>query len=270
MTGSLIANRGAAIGRRTLALMLPAAAAGIGSARADEYVAPDVVVFCEPTLQHALGEVAALWRRRSGAPVRIFAAPTALLLEQVGHGIRSDIIIGEGDAAAATALQRRLVKPETRFGGWRNHLVVAQRGAASTAAELSRASNLVTLAGAGSIALVDPPVAASGVYSQQALDALGLWDELQGHALGVVDTGEAAFLLDDGKARLAVVYVTDVAAYSGLAIVARFPNDAYPAIVYWGAQTQQVRSPRADDFASFLRQPEARERLRKAGLEVAQ
>ena len=62
MTVSLTANRGATIGRRTLALMLPAAAAGIGSARADEYVAPDVVVFCEPTLQHALGQIAALWR----------------------------------------------------------------------------------------------------------------------------------------------------------------------------------------------------------------
>jgi molybdate transport system substrate-binding protein len=269
MTGSPSVSHGATIGRRTLGLMLAAVAAA-GTARADEYIAPDVVVFCEPTLQHALGQIAALWRRRSGAPVRIFAAPTALLLEQIGHGIRSDFIIGEGEAAAETAVQRRLIKPETRFGGWRNHLVVAQRGAALAAAELSRASDLVILAGAGSIALVDPPVAVSGAYSRQALDSLGLWDGLQGHALGVVDTQEAAFLLDDGKARLAMVYATDVAAHPGLAIVARFPDDAYPAIVYWGAQTQQVRSPRADDFAAFLRRPEAQEQLRKAGLEVAQ
>jgi molybdate transport system substrate-binding protein len=269
MTRSPNAGRGATISRRILGLML-AASAAIGTARADEYIAADVVVFCEPTLQHALGQVATLWRRRGGAPVRIFTAPTALLLEQIGHGIRGDIIIGEGDAAVATALQRRLIKPETRFSGWRNRLVVAQRGAASAAAELSRASNLVTLAGAGSVAIVDPPVAASGAYSRQALDALGLWDGLQGHALGVVDTDEAAFLLDDGEARLALVYATDVAAHPGLAIVARVPDDAYPAIVYWSAQMQQVRSPRADEFAAFLRQPEAREGLRKAGLEVAQ
>jgi molybdate transport system substrate-binding protein len=265
MTGS----RGAPIGRRTLALMLMAAAA-TGTARADEYIAADVVVFCEPTLQHALGRVAALWRQRGGAPVRIFAAPTALLLEQIGHGIRSDIVVGEGETAAAAGLQRRLVKPETRFGGWRNHLVLAQRGTAPAAAELSRASNLTALAGAGSIAIVDPPVAAAGGYSRQALEALGLWDELQGHALGVVDTDEAAFLLDGGEARLAVIYASDVAAHPGLAIAARFPDDAYPPIVYWVAQTQQVRSPRAADFAAFLRQPEAQAGLRQAGLEVPQ
>jgi molybdate transport system substrate-binding protein len=269
MTRSPNAGRGATISRRILGLML-AASAAIGTARANEYIAADVVVFCEPTLQHALGQVATLWRRRGGAPVRIFTAPTALLLEQIGHGIRGDIIIGEGDAAVATALQRRLIKPETRFSGWRNRLVVAQRGAALAAAELSRASNLVALAGAGSIAIVDPPVAASGAYSRQALDALGLWDGLQGHALGVVDTDEAVFLLESGKARFAVVYASDVAAQPRLAIAARFPDGVYPPVVYWGAQTQQVRSPRTEDFAAYLRQPEAQERLRQAGLEVPQ
>ena len=132
-------------------------------------------------------------------------------------------------------------------------------------AELARASSLVTLAGAGSIAIVDPPVAAAGGYSRQALDALGLWERLQGHALGVVDTDEAVFLLDSGKARFAVVYASDVAAQPRLGIAARFPDGVYPPIVYWGAQTQQVRSPRAEDFAAFLQQPEAQERLHASG-----
>src|SRR5690349_13367338 len=118
------------IGRRSLALVL-AAVTATRAARADEYIAPDVVVFCEPTLEPVLAEIGALWRRRGGAPVRIFAAPTPLLLEQVGHGIRCDIVIGEGDAGASTALERHLIRPETRFGGWRNRLVVAQRGGTS-------------------------------------------------------------------------------------------------------------------------------------------
>jgi molybdate transport system substrate-binding protein len=268
MTASPNAPRGATIGRRTLALMLTASAA-IGTARADDDIAPDVVVFCEPTLLHALEQVGALWRRRSGVPVRIFDSPTALLLEQIGHGVRSDIIIGEGEATAAAALQRRLIKAQTRFGGWRNRLVVAQRGGAPSAASLlSRDSTLLTLADSSSIAIVDPPVAAAGAYSRQALDALGLWEGLQGHTLGVVDTDEAAFLLDGGTARLAVVYATDVVAHPGLAVAASFADDTYPPIVYWGAETQQVRSPRTDHFASFLRQAEAQETLRKSGLEV--
>src|SRR5215831_10996932 len=81
--------------------------------RAEYRVAPDVVVSCEPTLQHALSDLGAVWRKQSGIQVHIFASPTAALLEQVSHGARSDVLIGEGDSAAAGAGERHLIKPAT-------------------------------------------------------------------------------------------------------------------------------------------------------------
>ena len=62
-------------------------------AHADDKRAPDVVVFCDPTLEPALHKVGALWRSRTGVPVWIFAAPTDLLLAQVDRNARSDIVI---------------------------------------------------------------------------------------------------------------------------------------------------------------------------------
>jgi hypothetical protein len=40
-------------------------------------------------------------------------------------------------------------------------------------------------------------------------------------------------------------------------------------VTYWWAETRQVRSAHADDFAVFLRTPQAQARLRAAGLEIA-
>ena len=69
-------------------------------AHADYPVAPDVVVFCEPTLQHVVADIGALWRARTGIKVRVFTSPTPALLQQIAHHARDDVIIGEGDAEA--------------------------------------------------------------------------------------------------------------------------------------------------------------------------
>ena len=94
-------------------------------AHADDKRAPDIVVFCDPTLEPALHKVAALWRSRTDVPVLIFTAPTDLLFAQVDRNARSDIVITKGETASAAAVQRETVKPEPRFAAWRNRLVIA-------------------------------------------------------------------------------------------------------------------------------------------------
>ena len=230
-------------------------------ARADYPVAPDVVVFCEPTLQHAVVDVAALWRNETGVTVRIFTSPTWALLQQIAHHARDDVVIGEGDTTAAAATERQLIKAETLQRLWRNRLVVAALAKAGSV-------NLAALAGKAPIAIVDPPVAVAGAEGEKALQSLGLWDAVQANAVGVVDTADAAFLLEQGKVRLALVYATDAAADPSFAVAERLPDASYRPIVYWVAQTQHSLSPNAGKFIAFLHQADAQERLRTDGLEV--
>jgi len=230
-------------------------------ARADYPVAPDVVVFCEPTLQHAVADAAALWRKETGVPVRIFTSPTWALLQQISYHARSDVVIGEGDTTAAAATERQLIKAETLQRLWRNRLVVAALAKAGSV-------NLAGLVGKAPIAIVDPPVAVAGAEGEKALQSLGLWDAVQANAVGVVDTADAAFLLEQGKVRLALVYATDAAADPSFAVADRLPDAGYSPIVYWVAQTQRSLSPNAGKFIAFLHQADAKERLRADGLEV--
>lgn len=257
------------IGGLAAAAMLLAITTAGTAARADGYVAPDVVIIAEPTLEPALASVAAAWRRESGVPVHIFASPTDLLLEQIAHGVRSDIVVGEGDAALAGALTRQLVKPAPRGGGWRNRLVVARRTADRAPIALARGADLATMTGGAPLALADAPASEDGVSAKAALVSLGLWDGVGAHALGTADTADAVFLLTHGKAGAALVYATDVVAHPALAVAATVPDDAYPPVTYWWAETRQARSARTDDFEAFLEGTSARDLLGAAGLEVS-
>jgi molybdate transport system substrate-binding protein len=234
-------------------------------AHAQFVVAPDVVVYCEPTLRPVVAEIAKAWRRESDVPVRLFASPTAAILEQVGHRARADLIIGEGEAAGAAAAERHIIKPETRAPLWRNRLVVAARGKATP---LAAAADLATQLDVAPVAIVDPPVGSAGANSRAALAALGLWPKLEPHAVGVVDTADAAFLLTHGTVTFAVVYASDVATSPGFNIAAPLPDAAYPPVLYWMAETQNQLSPETAAFATFLRAAPAQQAARAAGLEV--
>jgi len=245
------------------AAVVLAVASGIGSARAEYVVAPDVVVFCDLALEHAITDAARLWRRESEVPVRVFAAPTPLLVEQVSRHIRSDLLIGEGDRTAAVAVERQALKTAPRLGLWRNRLVLARRRA-----EPPAEGALSAMLAAGPVALVDLPSAVAAVDTRQALERLGLWEGVAPNILGSPDTADAAFLLRHGKARFAVVYATDVAADSSLTKAAALPDDAYPPVTYWLAETTTILSPEAAKFEAFLTQPAAQQQLREDGLEV--
>lgn len=248
-----------------IAAFILAAIGTAGSSRADDYP-PEVVVFCEPTLTHALGDAAQLWRSRSGVPVIIIGAPTRLLLEEMSHRIRSDLVIGEGDDTAAEARQRELVKPDSEAALWRNRLVIAARASDGNGPPIK--AGTPPFPGTGKVALVDPEVATAGRDTKLALAASGLADRLQARVIGTVSTEDAAFLLDNRDADFAVLYRTDLAAHKNFTDAGSLGEESYPPIRYWLGETSALVSPEASKFEAFLHGSEAQAVMRRDGLEV--
>ncbi|HUC10125.1 MAG TPA: molybdate ABC transporter substrate-binding protein [Stellaceae bacterium] len=262
-------SRGASLGQLALLLILGTASA----AHAAYPVAPDVVVFCEPTLQRAISDVGALFHTQTGIHVRVFVSPIRLLLEQVAHRARDDVLIGEGNVAAAAATEQRLIKQASlQQIGWHNQLVVAASNGETDAAgagSTSGAAELASVAGKQTIAIVDPWAATAGADSKKAMQSLGLWQAVSSKSVGVVGTDDALFLLLHGKVPLAVVYATDVAANPGLTVAERLPPASYPPIEYWVAETARALSPNAGKFLDFLHTANAQKQLRADGLEIS-
>jgi molybdate transport system substrate-binding protein len=246
-------------------------AASLAPARADYPVAPDVVVFCDPTLQPLMTALGDRWQRETGIPVRVFTAPTWANLAMLEHHTRDDVIIGEGDKMLAQAIAEQLVAGDSVQRLWRNKLVAATTRddlKPAGAALPHRPIDLADVAGKSEIAIVDPNVSLAGKQTEEALRALGLWSAVRVKSIGVVGTADAAYLLAEGRVELAVLYASDVSAHPELTVTDTLPRGAGEPIDYWAARTQGALSPNATRFLDFLHQLPVREQGKEAGLEV--
>lgn len=219
---------------------------------------PDVVVFCEPTLKHAMTELGAAFRAQTGTPVRVFVAPGGMLVRQANH-TRNDVLVLQGSAAMDEAARTNAIRPETRVAIGGNRLVVARRGAG--------AEEKLDAALAQTVAAVDADVPElTGAVTRQALGASGLRPRLA----GVVGTADAVFLLEAGTVSRAIVFATDVVANPALSVAASVPPESYARVIYLAAVSHDARGATPGRFVALLTSPEGQKRLRDAGLEPAQ
>ncbi len=211
--------------------------------------APDVVVYCDPTLVPAMRSVGALFTAGTQVQVNVFSAPPTLMLAQLAREVQNDALVTQAswmDRVEAAGL----IKPGTRVGGWRNHLVIARATAAAPPD--------------GVFARPDPTPAAT-IDGPAVLAALGLQPP---RVIGAANSAEVAFLLETGAAQRGLLHVTDVRADADLVIAEPVADAAYPPIVYAAALTKVTQSVNAPAFLDFLRSAGAAERLRATGLEV--
>jgi molybdate transport system substrate-binding protein len=71
-----------------------------------------------------------------------------------------------------------------------------------------------------------------------------------------------------GEAPLGIVYATDAAAEPAVRVVATFPADSHPPIIYPFALTADTKNPAAPKFLTFLRSDRARPIFEKQGFTV--
>ena len=222
---------------------------------------PDVVVFCEPTLQHAMTEMGAVFHARTGTKVRVFVAPGSMLVRQANH-TRNDVLVLQGSAAMDEAARIDAIRPETRVAVGGNRLVVARHGAGA-----EDGGGLASALASRTVAAVDPGVPElTGGATRRALDAAGLNPKIA----GVAGTADAVFLLETDAVERAIVFATDVAANPALSVAAVVPVESYPKVTYLAAVSLDARGATPGRFLVLLTSPAGQKRLHDTGLEVAE
>jgi molybdate transport system substrate-binding protein len=211
--------------------------------------APDVIVYGDTTLLHALHDVGARFTAQTGVPVHVFVAPPAIILAQLRHAVWNDVVVTLAPWMDQ-AEEAGVIEKGTRTGTWRNALVLAQ-------ATSMHATN-------ETLAITDPTPAAS-IDGPAVLAALGLHPA---RVQGVANTAEIDFLLDTGAAAQGLVHLTDVRADSKLSVAAPVAPSAYAPIVYAAAVSTLTHSPNARVFLDYLHSPAATDVLRADGLET--
>ncbi len=213
--------------------------------------APDLVIYCPPTLVHALTQTAALYRADRHVPVRIFAGPPAAIEGLIAHMARADIAIADTPTIDALAAAHLVFPARLDLGA--DPFVLA--APAQTAPDA-----LPHLLASQTIVVSDPTSAAS--FDGRAL--LARLTPTPPQTLGAADTPQIAYAVEHAPNRLGLLPLTSVRATTLLTVAATLP---LPPAQIQAAATTHGQSPSTADFLAFLQTQAARSALHDAGLE---
>lgn len=247
--------------------LLLAAPAMAGSARAQS---GEILVFAAASLRNALDEAIAAYGKETGRQVKASYAASSALAKQIEQGAPADLFFS-ADLDWMDYLDRKgLIAQATRTNLLRNRLVlIAPRAGAIQPLRIEPGLDLAAALGAeGRLAVADVGAVPAGKYGKAALDKLGAWAGVQGRLAQTENVRAALALVSRGEAPLGIVYQTDAAADPGVAVVASFPEDSHPPIVYPVALT--TAGADGAGFLAYLRGPAARAAFERQGFTVIQ
>jgi molybdate transport system substrate-binding protein len=216
------------------------------------------MVFAAASLQTALNAIAADWKAATGTEAAFSYAASSALAKQIESGAPADVFASADLRWMDHAEGKGLLRPGTRRTLLGNDLVLIAPADSAVALTPAPGFPLAAALGDGRLALGAPDTVPAGAYAKAALTALGVWEAVEPRTAGVENVRAALMLVARGEAPLGVVYRTDAMAEPAVRIVAAFPADSHPEIVYPFALTATSAHPRAAAFLDHLGSPAAR------------
>lgn len=223
-----------------------------------------LVIFAAASLQGPLDEAVAGWEAETGGQAVISYAGTSALARQIAAGAPADLFLSASADWMDWLEGEGGIIPESRVDLLGNALVVVGHGD-----PIDPLASLPARLGKGRIALALTNSVPAGIYARAALESLGLWAPLEPLIVETDNVRAALTLADLGEAEMAVVYRSDATAAPDLSILATFPEDSHPPIVYPAAVTAESSAPgEAANLLQWLQGEAAAAIFLSAGFDV--
>lgn len=226
------------------------------------------VIFAAASLKNALDDIAAAWIKDGKAAPRISYAASPALARQIEQGAPADLFLSADEAWMDYAASRKLIKVETRTSLLNNRIVLIAPRDSKVAVSLAPGVDVKAALAGGRIAMANVEAVPAGKYGKAALEKLGAWNGVKDHVAQAENVRAALLLVSRGEAPLGIVYRTDAAVDDKVRIVATFPEDTHPPIVYPMAVTAHASHADAAGFAAYLRGTAARAIFEKYGFGI--
>ncbi len=230
--------------RRLLAvlLLLPVAARAAG-----------LTVFAAASMTNAMQDVGTLWEAKGHTKITFsFAASSALAL-QIEHGAPAALFLSADEKWMDELAKKNAIIPASRTDLVGNSLVLVEPASSLQPVDLTQGTPLLTLLGTtGRLAVGDPAHVPAGIYAQQSLTKLGVWDKIKSRLAPADSVRSALRLVETGEAPAGIVYATDVKITPKLGVAATFPPDTHDAILYPVALTKAGDTKEGRAFLQFL------------------
>jgi molybdate transport system substrate-binding protein len=230
--------------------------------------AGNVVVFAAASLKNALDDINTQWQKETGKKAAISYGASSVLAKQIEAAAPADIFVSADIAWMDDVAKKGLIKPETRKDLLGNEIVLVAPKDSPVEAKIEPNFPLAKLLGDGRLAMANTDSVPAGKYGKAALQALGVWDSVSAKVAQAEDVRAALALVSRGEAPLGIVYQTDVAADPNVRIVATFPKDTHPPIIYPIALVASSTNPDAAAFLDYIKSAAAKPLFEKQGFVV--
>lgn len=231
--------------------------------------AQDVTVFAAASLTDSMRDISALWERAGHKPLRLSFAASSNLARQIEQGAPANLFASADLKWMDYLAERNLIATDTRKSLLSNDLVLIVDAAKPARVAIQKGFDLLPLLGAnGRLATGDPRHVPVGIYAEQALRALGMWEAIQPRLARTEDVRAALLLVERGEAPVGIVYATDAAVSKAVAVAGVFPRDSYDRVVYPFAVTKAGDTPEARALMQFLMTAPAQNVFTRRGFRV--
>ncbi|WP_108050747.1 molybdate ABC transporter substrate-binding protein [Bosea sp. 124] len=256
--------------RRTMIGLAVACLAGLAPAIGTAQAQPkELVIFAAASLKNALDEATAAWVRETGKPApKISYAASNALAKQLEQGAPADIFMSADLDWMDYAASKNLIRPETRVSLLANRIALIAPSDSTAAVTLAPGVDLSAALGQNRLAMGNVDSVPAGKYGKAALEKLGAWDRVKDKIAQADNVRAALLLVSRGEAPLGIVYTTDAAADPKVKVVATFPEETHPPIVYPVAATKDSAHPDAAGFLTYLRGAGPKAAFEKQGFTV--
>lgn len=231
--------------------------------------AQELTVFAAASLTDAMKDISAQWAKAGHQPLRLSFGSSSTLARQIEQGAPANLFASADEKWMDYLADKTLIVPGTRKDLLGNDLVLVVPADKPQHVIIGPNFNLVGMLGPnGRVATGDPAHVPVGIYAEQALKKLGIWDAVSPHLASTADVRAALLLVERGEAPAGIVYATDAAASKAVMIAGIFPADSHDPVSYPFAVTKSGDTPDARALMTFLEGPQARAIFVKRGFKV--
>ncbi|WP_428484589.1 molybdate ABC transporter substrate-binding protein [Rhodopila sp.] len=231
--------------------------------------AQEVTVFAAASLTDAMKDISAQWVKAGHQPLRMSFAASSILARQIEQGAPANLFASADEKWMDYLADKNLIAAATRKDLLGNDLVLVVPADKPLHVTIGPDFNLLGLLGAnGRLAVGDPAHVPVGIYAEQALKKLGVWDSISPRLARTDDVRSGLLLVERGEAPAGIVYGTDAAISKNVMVAGSFPASSHDPISYPFALTRSGNTADARALLVFLASPSARAIFLRRGFKV--
>jgi molybdate transport system substrate-binding protein len=231
--------------------------------------AQELTVFAAASLTDAMKDISTQWAHAGHSPLRMSFGSSSTLARQIAEAAPANLFASADQKWMDFLADKKLIVPETRKDLLGNDLVLVVPADKPQHITIGSGFDLGAVLGVdGRLATGDPKHVPVGIYAEQALRKLGLWDKVEPRLARTDDVRAALLLVERGEAPAGIVYATDAAVSKGVMIAGVFPADSHDPVSYPFAVVKSGDTPAARALMTYLSGPEARAIFVRRGFKV--